>query len=53
MPVKKAKPTSPGRRFRIASTYSEITKMKPEKKLTAPLPGTGGRNHTGRSHHLV
>ncbi|MER3495620.1 MAG: 50S ribosomal protein L2, partial [Armatimonadota bacterium] len=48
MPVKKAKPTSPGRRFRIASTYSEITKMKPEKKLTAPLPGTGGRNHTGR-----
>lgn len=48
MPVKKANPTSPGRRFRVASTYSEITKSRPEKGLTAPLPKSGGRNHTGR-----
>lgn len=48
MPVKQLKPTSPGRRFKIASTYSEITKSKPEKKLTSAKNRTGGRNHTGR-----
>lgn len=48
MPTKRNKPTSPGRRFLINSDYSEITKGKPEKKLTASLPKTGGRNHTGR-----
>jgi large subunit ribosomal protein L2 len=48
MPVKKMKPTSPGRRFKVASTYSEITKSKPEKSLTTKLAKTGGRNHTGR-----
>ena len=42
------KPTSPGRRHKIASTYSEITKKKPEKSLTTSLNKTGGRNHTGR-----
>ncbi|MCW5939402.1 MAG: 50S ribosomal protein L2 [Fimbriimonadaceae bacterium] len=48
MPVKRTKPTSPGRRHAIVSTYSEVTKKKPEKSLTAPLPKSGGRNHTGR-----
>ncbi|MBS1715257.1 MAG: 50S ribosomal protein L2 [Armatimonadetes bacterium] len=48
MPVKKAKPTSPGRRHLIASTYSEVTKKKPEKSLTTSLNKSGGRNHTGR-----
>ncbi len=49
MPVKKMKPTSPGRRFMVASTYSELTKgKKPEKSLLAPLSKNGGRNHTGR-----
>ena len=48
MPVKKMKPTSPGRRFKVASTYSEITKSKPEKSLTTKLSKSGGRNHTGR-----
>ena len=49
MPVKKMKPTSPGRRFMVASTYSELTKgKKPEKSLLAPLSKSGGRNHTGR-----
>ncbi len=32
----------------IASTYSEVTKKKPEKSLTASLNKSGGRNHTGR-----
>lgn len=48
MPTKRMKPTSPGRRHLIASTYEEITKRKPEKSLLAPIKKKGGRNHTGR-----
>ncbi len=48
MPTKRVKPTSPGRRHQIVSTYSEITKGKPEKSLLAPIKKSGGRNHTGR-----
>jgi large subunit ribosomal protein L2 len=48
MAVKQKKPTSPGRRFQISSTYEEITRQKPEKRLTGPKPKSGGRNHTGR-----
>lgn len=49
MPTKKLKPTSPGRRHMIVSTYSELTKgKKPEKSLTTAKPKHGGRNHTGR-----
>ena len=48
MPVKQLKPTSPGRRHQIVSTYSEITKMRPEKSLTKGKRNTGGRNGTGR-----
>jgi large subunit ribosomal protein L2 len=48
MPVKKWKPTSPGRRFMVTSTYEEITKTEPEKSLTVGLRKTGGRNNQGR-----
>ena len=48
MPLRKRKPTSPGRRFQTVSDFSEITKDKPEKSLLAPKPGTGGRNNNGR-----
>ncbi|MEA2553321.1 MAG: large subunit ribosomal protein [Fimbriimonadaceae bacterium] len=48
MPVKQKKPTSPGRRFLIASTYSEVTASKPARKLTKSNPKTGGRNSYGR-----
>ncbi len=48
MPVRKLKPTSPGRRFQSVSTYSEVTKGKPEKSLTAALTKSGGRNNYGR-----
>jgi large subunit ribosomal protein L2 len=48
MPVKRHKPTSPGSRHAITSTYSEITKTKPEKSLTKGLKKSGGRNHYGR-----
>ena len=48
MPLRKRKPTSPGRRFQTVSDFSEITKPTPEKSLLAPKPSTGGRNNYGR-----
>ncbi|MEY2476803.1 MAG: large subunit ribosomal protein [Actinomycetota bacterium] len=48
MPLRKRKPTSPGRRFQTVSDFSEITKDHPEKSLLAPKPSTGGRNSYGR-----
>ncbi len=48
MGVKKFRPTTPGRRFATISDFSQITKSKPEKKLTRPLSKTGGRNNNGR-----
>src|SRR6476469_7206511 len=48
MPLRKRKPTSPGRRFQTVSDFAEITKDKPEKSLLAPKPSTGGRNSYGR-----
>ena len=48
MPLRKRKPTSPGRRFQTVSDFSEITKTTPEKSLLAPKPNTGGRNSYGR-----
>jgi large subunit ribosomal protein L2 len=48
MPVRKFKPTSPGRRFMSVSSFEEITKSKPEKSLTQKLTKKGGRNNYGR-----
>lgn len=48
MPTKQYKPTSPGRRFMVTSDYKEVTKGKPEKKLTNAKPKSGGRNSGGR-----
>jgi len=48
MGIKSFKPTSPGIRGMTVSDFSEITKSKPEKSLTAPLKKTGGRNVYGR-----
>src|SRR3954449_412139 len=48
MPIRKRKPTSPGRRFQTSSDFVEVTKTKPEKALTKPKPKTGGRNSYGR-----
>ena len=48
MPVRKYKPTSPGRRFMSVSTFDEVTKTEPEKSLTEPLKKKGGRNVYGR-----
>ena len=48
MPVEKYKPTSPGRRDMSVSTFTEITRSKPEKSLLRPLSKHGGRNNQGR-----
>ena len=48
MPVRKRKPTSPGRRFQSASDFADITKSTPERSLVKPKPRTGGRNAYGR-----
>lgn len=48
MPIRKAKPTSPGRRFQTFSDYSEVTRSEPEKSLLSPRPQRAGRNNYGR-----
>jgi len=48
MPLKKFKPVTPGLRFKLISTFEEITREKPEKSLTAPLKKKGGRDNQGR-----
>lgn len=48
MALKKFKPVTPGTRFRVGNTYSELTTDKPEKSLLAPMKSTGGRNSTGK-----
>jgi large subunit ribosomal protein L2 len=48
MPVRKYKPTSPARRSMSVSTFEEITKKKPEKRLIEPLKKHAGRNNRGR-----
>ena len=48
MPIRRYKPTSPGRRFMSVSTFEEITKAKPEKSLLEPVTRKGGRNNNGR-----
>jgi large subunit ribosomal protein L2 len=48
MPVRKYKPTTPGRRGSSVSDFSEITRQEPEKRLTKPNPKRAGRNAYGR-----
>ncbi len=47
MAIKVYKPTSAGRRWQTVSTFEEITKTKPEKKLLVPLKKNAGRNNQG------
>jgi len=48
VPIRKPKPTSPGRRFVSYPDFAEITKSRPEKSLTEGLKKSGGRNAHGR-----
>lgn len=47
MGIKVYKPTSAGRRGMTSSTFEEITKHKPEKRLTVSLKRQAGRNNQG------
>ena len=48
MPIRKPKPTSPGRRFVSYPDFAEVTRSRPEKSLTEGLKKSGGRNANGR-----
>ena len=48
MAIRKLKPDTPSRRYMSVSTFEEITKKFPERKLTVSLKKTGGRNNLGR-----
>lgn len=48
MALKKLKPTTPGQRFKVASTFDEITASKPEKSLVFGVKKSGGRNNQGK-----
>lgn len=48
MAIKKVKPTSQGRRSQKFSTFEEITKTTPERRLVKILKKSGGRNANGR-----
>jgi large subunit ribosomal protein L2 len=47
MGLKSYKPTSSARRHMTVADFAEITKAKPEKKLTKTVKRTGGRNNHG------
>jgi large subunit ribosomal protein L2 len=48
VPLRKVKPTSPGRRAVVLGTFEDITRKNPEKSLLSPIKKTGGRNAQGR-----
>ena len=48
MAITKAKPTSPGRRFRSVSSNPELFKGRSYQPLTEPKLNSGGRNNSGR-----
>ena len=48
MPIKKSKPTSPGRRFATFQLREELTGDRATKSLTEGKPKSGGRNVHGR-----
>ena len=47
MGIRNFRPTTASRRAMTGYDFSEITKDKPEKSLTAPLKRKGARNNTG------
>jgi large subunit ribosomal protein L2 len=48
MGIKTFRPLTPAARFKALPDFAEITKTKPEKKLTEAIKRTGGRNNQGR-----
>jgi large subunit ribosomal protein L2 len=48
MGIKKFRPMTPGTRQRTILDNEVVTRKGPERSLTEPLSGSGGRNHHGR-----
>jgi len=48
MGMKKYRPTTPGVRFAVTSSFEDITKRKPERSLVKSMNSTAGRNSSGR-----
>ena len=48
MTIRKAKPTTPGRRGMSFADFSDITRDHPERSLVVPKPKKAGRNVHGR-----
>lgn len=48
MAVRKLKPTTPGQRFKVVSSFDTITTDTPEKSLLVGKKKSGGRNNTGK-----
>ena len=48
MAVRKLKPTTPGQRYKVVSSFENITTDKPEKSLLEGKKKSGGRNNTGK-----
>ena len=48
MPIKSYKPTSPGRRSLITVANDDVTKKKPERRLTKGVKRQAGRNASGK-----
>ncbi len=48
MPIKKLKPTTPGRRQMTIADFSELTKKRPEKSLSRGKQRISGRDSAGR-----
>jgi large subunit ribosomal protein L2 len=54
MGLKSYKPRTPGLRFRVSQTFSELTADAPQRGLTEAMRHTAGRNNAGRittRHH--
>lgn len=49
MAIRKSNPTSAGRRAYSVSDGADLTTAQPLRKLLAPAPSSGGRNHYGRT----
>ena len=48
MALKTFNPRSQGMRFRVSSTFEEITEKRPVKSLTVAVRKKAGRNNTGK-----
>ncbi len=48
MPIKSYKPTTPGRRGMITVASDDVTKKKPERRLTKGIKQKAGRNASGK-----